>query len=63
MVDMSIEEVKAFKQLEKYCLEKNFDVNLMLILIVTIQNCDKRQSWEEAISKAREFYESRPKYE
>ena len=63
MVDMSIEEVKAFKQLEKYCLEKNFDVNLMLILIVTIQNCDKRQSWEEAISKVREFYESRPKYE
>lgn len=63
MVDMSKEEIKEFKQLEKYCIEKNFDANLMLILIVTIQNCDKRQTWMESINVARQFYESRPKLE
>lgn len=60
---MSLEEKIEYKKLEKYCISKNFDETYMLILIVTIKNCDNRQTWMEAINKAREFYESRPKLE
>jgi len=60
---MTFEEKREFIKLKKYCIEKNFDVNLMLILVVTIRDCDKRQTWMEAINHARNFYESRPKVE
>ena len=59
--NMTFEEKREFIKLKKYCIEKNFDVNLMLILVVTIRDCDKRQTWMEAINNARNFYESRPK--
>ena len=61
--NMTLEEKREFIKLKKYCIEKNFDVNLMLILVVTINNCDKRQTWMESINVARQFYESRPKLE
>jgi len=60
---MTFEEKREFIKLKKYCIEKKFDVNLMLILVVTIRDCDKRQTWMEAINHARTFYESRPKVE
>lgn len=61
--NMTLEEKREFIKLKKYCVEKNFDANLMLILVVTIRDCDKRQTWMEAINHARNFYESRPKVE